>query len=84
MAEITKENVKAYEDVARHICHISESEPLMIFSIRGQRNKDCGRKCEGCINYTGCFPELPEPCVRQWDGLMNSLIVGGQRNEKGE
>ena len=79
MAEITKENIKAYEDVARHICHIPESEPLIIFSIRGQRNEDCGRNCEGCPNYPECFPALPESCTRQWDDLMNSLMRGGKK-----
>ena len=82
MTEITKENIKAYEDVARHICHISESEPLMIFSIRGQRNEDCGRKCEGCPNYPECFPALPEPYIRQWDGFMNSLIIRSKEVEE--
>lgn len=82
MAEITKENVKAYEDVARHICHIPESEPLIIFSIRGQRNEDCGRKCEGCINYAECFSALPEPYIRQWDRLMNSLIIRSKEVEE--
>lgn len=81
MAEITKENVKAYEDVARHICHIPESEPLIIFSIRGQRNEDCGRKCAGCPNYPECFPPFPDSHKKQWDGLVNLLITSEEVKE---
>ena len=76
MTGITKGNIRAYEDVARHICHISESEPLMIFSIRGQRNEDCSRNCEGCINCAECFPPFPDSLKKQWDGWINSLMGG--------
>lgn len=83
MADITKENVKAYEDVARHICHTPESEPMIIFSIRGQRNEDCTRECEGCPNYPECFPPFPDSFRRQWAGLIGSLL-GAKQVEDGE
>ena len=81
MTEVTKETVKAFEDVARHICHISESEPLIIFSVRGITTEGCGRKCEGCLRYLECFPPIPEVLEKQWSTLLNLLMTGKEAKD---
>ena len=77
MEEITKEIAEAYGDVARHICHVPESEPIIVFSVRGQRTPGCCRKCEGCPRYSECFPPLPEYDKEQWTRLINMLVGKG-------
>lgn len=74
MVEINSENVEAYADVARAVCHIPETEPVVIFSIAGQRNQDCGRPCQGCPLYSECFPATnPEEQVT-WKQFLSQLI----------
>lgn len=79
MAEINRENVEAYGDVARAICHVPETEPVIIFSMAGQRNKDCGRACEGCSRYSECFPETNPQEQAMWTGFLRQLLDGGEK-----
>jgi len=79
MAEITRENVEAYADVARAVCHIPETEPVIIFSISGQRTEGCGRSCEGCPRYSECFPETTAQQQTIWERFLCQLIQGGEK-----
>ena len=79
MEEITRENIEVYADVARAVCHIPELEPVIIFTIAGQRNKDCGRPCEGCSRYSECFPETNPEEQGTWKQFLCRLIQGGEK-----
>ena len=83
MQEVTREIAEAYGDVARHICQIPESEPIIVFSVRGQRTPGCGRKCEGCPRYLECFPPMSGCDKEQWAKLMSSLIREGVISDEG-
>jgi hypothetical protein len=77
MLEVSREIAEAYGDVARHICHVPENEPIIIFAVRGLRTPDCGRKCEGCPRYLECFPETHKYDKEQWFRLINMLVTKG-------
>ena len=81
MAEINRENVEAFGDVARAICHIPESEPLILFTIAGQRTEGCGRDCEGCSRYLECFPETNPEEQAIWERLLNQLLQKEVKDE---
>ena len=73
--DITKEMVSSYRKVAKQ-WNISENEPLIILSIRGQIIEPCSMGCNGCTNYDECFPQIPEHQKRDWVRLVN-LVIGG-------
>ncbi len=79
MAEITRENVEAFGDVAKAVCHIPENEPVIIFGIRGQRTPGCGRSCESCLRYEECFPAVNPQQQAIWEQFLGQLFQGGRR-----
>lgn len=74
MEEINIETAKAYADVARHITRRSNTDPVIIFGIRGQRTPGCGRECKGCYRYSECFPETSKYVKEQWSKLIIQLL----------
>jgi len=79
MREVTSEEVAAYGDLGRHICDIPETEPVVVFGIRGERNEDCGRACEGCPGYVECFPVASREQEAAWNGFWQQLLQGGEK-----
>lgn len=76
---VSREVAEAYGDVARAVCHIPETEPVVIFTIAGQRNEDCGRACEGCLRYSECFPPISRQQQAMWEGILSQLLEGGEK-----
>lgn len=79
MREITSEEVEAYGDLGRHICDIPETEPVVVFGIRGRRTEGCGRDCEDCSRYSECFPGTSPQRQAMWNRLLRQLLEGGEK-----
>ena len=79
MGEITKETVEAYAGVARVVCHIPKTEPVVIFSVVGQRNQGCGRLCQGCPQHPECFPMTSPQQKAMWEHFLCQLLQGGEK-----